>query len=136
MKITKNNALEEVTRILKEMKCVFSYDDLMFEIMVGSESCFIQVEIYDALTDDDSVVMQFYDNAEDPLFEINEDIETSEYIEEYCRQIVDFTKEKVKIIKKINNHINIIKELCDSFEPQVDYDRFISVNYDFDEYNR
>jgi hypothetical protein len=117
------------------MKCVFTYDDLLFEVFVGSESCFIQVEIYGSTDIDELVVMQFYDNPEDSLFEISEEIETSEDIEEYIGQIVSFTKDKIKILKKINNHINAIQELCDSFDPQMDIDKFIEINYDFSAYN-
>ena len=102
--------------------------------MVGSESCFIQVEIYDSLDDDDTIVMQFFDTADDSLFEISEEIETSEDIEEYAGQIVTFTKEKVKIVRKIYNHINSIKELCENSEPEIYYEKFITINYDFTNY--
>jgi len=136
MEINKKNALEEVTKFLKSMKCVFTYDDCVFEIIVGSESCFIQVEIYDSMEDDDLVTMQFYDNADDALFEICEEVETTEAIEEYANQIISFTKEKVKNISKIYKHIKAIEDICENnFDPSIEIDRFIEINYDFEDYN-
>lgn len=134
MKINKDNVLEEVTRILKKMKCVFTYDDLLFEIMIGTETCYIQVELDDSMMDYDNVTIQFYDDPDDASFEIAEEIETIEDIEEYTEQVVTFTKQKVKLINKINNHIIAIQELCENSEPEIDYEKFITINYDFTEY--
>lgn len=132
MIINKDNAIEEITNYLKSKKCIFTYDDYLFEIIVGSESCFIQVEIYPSTTIDEDIYIQFYDNSEDPLFEIGEEVTNSESLEGFIDQLIEFTKEKVKKINKIYRHIQAIREICE--EMDVDVDNFIETKYDFEKF--
>lgn len=139
MEINKDNVVEEVTKLLKSKKIPFTYEDEVFELMVGSESCYMQIETLGTREQGYDVVMQFYDNPENPMYEESEDInnidETKlaiDQIESAIDQMMMFMKDKIKKITKILFHINAIKSICE--EMDIDPEIFIDVAYDFSEY--
>lgn len=130
--INRENFIKEVSSLLKRMKIPHVYNDGVFELMVGSESCYVQVEWYGSENEDDSVLMQFYDDGEEPLYESTEDITSIDQVEENVIQLYDFTKDKIKKLTRILGHINSIKAICE--ELGVEHDRFIDVVYSFESY--
>jgi len=132
MEINKDNAIEEVSNLIKSKKIPFTYDDGVFELLVGTESCYIQVEIIGTEEQGNDVTMQFYDNPENSIYEEFDDIDHIDKVEEYLDQMLIFMKDKIKKIAKILSHINAINTICEELD--IDPETFIEVMYDFSSY--
>jgi hypothetical protein len=130
--ITEDNVIQEVSSLLKTLRIPFSYEDDVFELMVGTETCHIQVEYVGGAGEEKSIVMQFYDDPDNSMYEECDDITDIDQVEVHVEQMVRFVKEKIKKVVKILNHINAIKAICEDLD--VDYEKFIEVVYDFDGY--
>ena len=130
--MAEDNVIQEVSTLLKTMRIPFSYEDDVFELMVGTETCHIQVEYVGGEGEEKSIVMQFYDDPENSMYEEYDDITDIDQVEVHVEQMVRFVKEKIKKVAKILNHINAIKSICEDLD--VDHEKFIEVVYDFDGY--
>lgn len=130
--MAEDNVIQEVSALLKTMRIPFSYEDDVFELMVGTETCHIQVEYVGGEGEEKSIVMQFYDDPENSMYEEYDDITDIDQVEAHVEQMVRFVKEKIKKVAKILNHINAIKSICEDLD--VDHEKFIEVVYDFDGY--
>lgn len=128
--INKDNAIEQVTELLKRLKLAFTYEDNVFDIIVGSESCYIQVEYGEA--EGDEVIMQFYDNPEKSTYEEYDTITDIDSVEDCVTQMVEFVKGKIKKIAKIKHHIDCINSIAEDMDLEPEF--FIDVTYDFSEY--
>jgi hypothetical protein len=130
--ITEDNVIQEVSAMLKSLRIPFTYEENVFELMVGTESCYIQVEYVGGEDEQKSVFMQFYDDGEKAMYEESDDISTIDQVEANVEQMVMFMKEKIKKVAKILNHVNAIIAICEDLD--VDHEKFIEVVYDFDGY--
>ena len=130
--MTEDNVIREVSDLLRSLRIPFSYEDDVFELMVGTETCHIQVEYVGGEGEKKEIVMQFYDDPENSMYEEYDDITTIDQVESHVEQMVRFVREKIKKVAKILNHINAIKSICEDLD--VDHEKFIEVIYDFDGY--
>jgi len=139
MNITKHNICESIEIFLKSNRIKYSIDDpdskgLVYELYVGSLSCFLQIE-YDLDNETDNFVyVQLFtntDNAGNSLYhsEWNNE-EHDDSLDTEIETLIQETKRINSLINKIRNKIEQIQELCD--ENELNIHEFISVNYDFD----
>lgn len=101
-----------------------------YEIFVGSQTCWVQIETDDE-EGDGYVAMQFYDRPENPAYEEMIDITESEGSIDYLEELVEYTKTKIKAEAKIESLIQKIIDICDDY--QLNLDDYIEItNYDMD----
>ena len=136
MEINKGNVIEVLEKYLKEQGIRFNVDGPSFdsnsyeyELLIGSTSAFIIVDFVDR---NDFVYFQF--DSIDDRYSNYGDTEDEEYdsfnLEEEIDNLVTYVKDMNKITAKISSKIEAIKEICE--ENDLDYEDFISINYDFD----
>lgn len=104
-----------------------------YELYLGSESGFIQVEHDDDTSDDDSVFFQFFSKVGDDgnsLIHSQISTEDDEFdLESEIEMLIGGIKNLNKVIAKIENHITSIKAICE--ENEMNVNDFIEVIYDF-----
>ena len=102
-----------------------THDTINYEIVVGSQSCWIQLEITEEFC-----VIQLYDHPEDATFHEMVDIYEMKDVSGDIEELIEHTKGKIKAEAKIESLIQKIYDICE--EAQLNVDDYISLMHDFD----
>jgi hypothetical protein len=140
MGVTKHNIRDVIESYLKNNRLKYTIDNedskgLFYEIFVGSLECYLQIE-YDLDDDNDVyVVIQLFTKVDDygmSLYRQDWDNKTdgADSLEGEIETLIQETKRLNGVINKIRNKIEQIKEICE--ENDMEFDEFITLNYDFD----
>ena len=140
MEVTKQNINEKIENYLKEEKIrynIISQDSksCLYELFLGSESGYIQVE-YDMDNDtDDYIVAQLYSRTDDnevSIYHYDWDNESENHgsIEINIEVLVEEVKKINKAISKIKSKIEDIRNICEEYG--LEFEEFIELNYTFE----
>lgn len=139
MAITKHNVCETINTFLKQEKIRYSISGqdskgCLYELFVSSTSGFIQVEYNLDDEKDDYVILMLYtdiDNSGNSIYHSDWDNESegNDSLEGEIEQLLDSVKRINQAIIKISTKIEQIRDICDEYE--LDFDEFITLNYDF-----
>lgn len=137
MNVNRDNVYEVIDNYLKENKIRFSITpdggDNFYELFLGSESGFIQIETNLNDSEDKGVFFQFFskvDNYGNSLYHSQQDTDDKNFdligeIEELITNI----KKLNQVIGKIQNKLDDIKNICE--ENEMNVEDFIEIIYDF-----
>ena len=137
MNVTRDNVYEVIDNYLKENKIRFSIttDDSgnFYELFLGSESGFIQVEIASNDSDDKDVFFQFFSRVDDmsnSLYhsQVGTDYDGFDLIMEIDELIAN-VKKLNQVIGKIRNKLDDIENICE--ENEMNVNDFIEIIYNF-----
>ena len=139
MKITKHNVCETIEKFLKSLRIRFTTNSICpqgitYVLYIGSLRGHLQVEYNLVDPNDDEVIVQLFtelDNNGNSLYHYIWSIDDVDYsLETKIEELITEVKRINSVISKIRNRIKQIKDLCETNE--LDYENFISINYDFD----
>lgn len=142
MEITKHNIHEVIEKHLNKLRIRYDIEEsgskgCLYELFILSTPAFIQVEYNLDDEIDDSVVLQLFtkiDNCKNPVYESDWNSKNCDSVEGEILDLVVSVKKINKGISKIASKIEQIKEICEKYE--LEFDDFISVNYDFNEWTK
>jgi hypothetical protein len=105
-------------------------DTINYEMFVGSQTCWVQIERDD---NDDDIVIQLYDTPENPSFEeiIKLNTEQIDSLVDYLDELIEHVKGKIKAEAKIESLIQKIIDTCNDYQLKVG-DYIEITNYDMD----
>lgn len=140
IEVTKQNINEKIENYLKEEKIRYNinFQDsiyCIYELFLGSESGYIQVE-YDIDNDtDDYIVAQLYSGTydkEQSIYHYYWDNQSEDHgsIEINIEALVEEVKKINKAIYKIKSKIEDIREICEEYE--LEFEEFIEIKYNFE----
>ncbi len=140
MRITKHNICEVIDNYLKEQKIRYSISEqdskgCLYELFISSTEGNIQVEYNFDDDNDDLVYMQLFTTVDykgNSIYHAYWDSEEgSDSVEGEIDNLIDAIKRVNQAISKISAKIDQIKDICEEYA--VEFDEFITLNYDFDE---
>ena len=103
--------MEAIKKIIEELlqKKNFKYlvDGDVYEVFVGSFTCYIQTEGEDSAC--------YFDNPDETWYQeySTYSVDIAETIEADIDELVEFTKVKARTIQKIRGHLDEIEKLCE-----------------------
>lgn len=136
-KITRFNVTDRIESYLKDNKIKYIINDsdnfgCSYELLIGSITGNIQVELNGRDLTDDSVTIQTFNtsNSDTSIYESLWDSEDSESLESEIENLVQQVKNINIGVVKIEKQIEKIKDICNEYELNVDM--FIDVVYNFE----
>ena len=136
-KITRFNVTDKIESYLKDNKIKYIISDsdnfgCSYELLIGSITGNIQVELNGHDLTDDSVTIQTFNtsNSDTSIYESLWDSEDSESLESEIENLVQQVKNINIGVAKIEKQIEKIKDICNEYELNVDM--FIDVVYNFE----
>lgn len=126
---------KEVEKLLRDKKYNFQLfheadNSINYLIYRGNLCCWIQLEGDEKECTDYQVYIRFSEDSYDDLYqEINS--YTFQSLSDSVEEMINYSVDLNRVLNSIQNKIEQIKELADSIN--LDYEEFITVNFDFDE---
>jgi len=137
MKINKGNVYKSIEDYLKEQGICYDItpdpSGNVYELFLGSESGFIQVEIDSEDPDEGDVFFQFFSKVNydgNSMYHDQGDTENENFdLIDSIDELITKIKILNKVINRIENKIEDIKSICEEYE--MDFEDFIEIVYDF-----